>query len=68
MSKREFALNRKQAEQFVEIVNHFKDVEWFTFVEENTEIGPIMRVQFKLFDSIDKDTDTTVDITDLETW
>ena len=64
-----FALNRKQAEQFAQIVNHFKEVEWFTIEESHASgIGPTVTVKFNLFKDELKDTDTTVDITDVTTW
>lgn len=62
-------LNRKQLGQLVQIYNHFKEVEWFTFdVDNSSGIGECINVRFKLFGDEDKDTDTTVDITDVSTW
>ena len=65
----EFALNRKQIEKLAEIAKHFERVEWFTIKETNTSgIGPTVTVSCNLFGDTDKDTDTTVDITDVSTW
>lgn len=58
-------LNRKQAEQFAQIVNHFKETEYFDIVSDNTNgIGPTVRVSFDLFNI----GDIQVDITDAESW
>ena len=63
------ALNRKQLGQLMQIYTHFKEVEWFTFeVDHSSGIGEGIVVKFKLFDDVTKDTDTTVDITDVSTW
>ena len=63
------ALSRKQLLQLSQIVEHFKEVEWFTIEDTGTSaIGPTMQVSFKLFDDVDKDVDTVVDITDVSTW
>jgi hypothetical protein len=65
----EFALNRKQVKKLAEMAEQFQEVEWFTLMEENTSgIGPSVLVKFNLFGDSDKDIDTTVDITDVETW
>jgi hypothetical protein len=62
-------LNRKQAEKFVKLVNHFKEVEWFTIEEDNSNgLGPALQVRFNLFKDDDKDDDVQVDITDVSTW
>lgn len=69
MSKEALSLNRKQIGKLVEIYNHFKEVEWFTFeVDHSSGIGEGIVVKFNLFGDNDKDTDTTVDITDVSTW
>jgi hypothetical protein len=69
MTQHTFSLNRKQVEKLTEIANHFKEVEWFTLEESNTSgIGSNIHVKFNLFGDEDKDIDTTVDITDVETW
>lgn len=69
MTQTIFSLNRKQVEKLTEIANHFKEVEWFTLEESNTSgIGANIHVKFNLFGDEDKDIDTTVDITDIETW
>jgi len=63
------ALNRRQVEKLTEIVNHFNEVEWFEVeVDNSSGIGPAISVKFNLFNDIDKDHDTTVDITDTTTW
>ena len=65
----ELALNRKQLGQLTEIYTHFKEVEWFTIETNNLSgIGPGIVVKFNMFGDKDKDTDTTVDITDVSTW
>jgi len=65
----EFALNRGQIEKLARMAEHFREVEWFTLKGEHTSgIGPTVTVQFNLFGDHDKDVDTTVDITDVETW
>jgi len=64
-----FTLNRTQVEKLAKMVEHFKEVEWFTLEETNTSgIGPTVTVKFNLFNDDDKDIDTTVDITDVSTW
>lgn len=69
MSKEALSLNRKQLGKLVEIYQHFKEVEWFTFeVDHSSGIGEGIVVKFNLFGDNDKDTDTTVDITDVSTW
>jgi hypothetical protein len=65
----EFALNRKQVEKLAQMAQHFKEVEWFTLTEENTSgIGSTVTVKFNLLGDHDKDVDTIIDITDVETW
>jgi hypothetical protein len=65
----EFALNRKQVGQLAQLAEHFKEVEWFTLVEESSSgIGSTVTVKFNLFGNADKDVDTTVNITDVSTW
>lgn len=62
-----FCLNRSQVEKLAKMVDHFKEVEWFTLEESSTSgIGPTVVVKFNLFG--DKVIDTTVDITDVSTW
>ena len=62
----EMKLTRKQIEQLSEICIHFSDIDIFE-VEESTlsGIGPMISVKFSLFG---KKPDTSVDITDVETW
>jgi len=63
------SLNRKQAFKFAKLVDHFKDVEWFTIEEvKDNGIGPVVQVRFNLFGDDDKDDDVKVDITDVSTW
>jgi hypothetical protein len=65
----QFALNRSQIEKLAKMAAHFKEVEWFTLEESNSSgIGPTVVVKFNLFNDSDKDIDTTVDITDVDTW
>jgi hypothetical protein len=66
----EFVLNRQQVEKLAQLADHFKEVEWFTLVEENSSgIGPTVAVKFNLFGDRDKDAaDTTVNMTDVSTW
>jgi hypothetical protein len=65
----ELALNRKQLGKLAEIYTHFKEVEWFTIrVDHTSGIGEGIVVSFNLFGDADKDTDTTVNITDVSTW
>lgn len=69
MANEALSLNRKQLGKLVEIYQHFKEVEWFTFeVDHSSGIGEGIVVKFNLFGDNDKDTDTTVDITDVSTW
>jgi len=58
-------LTRKQINQLAEIVDHFQEVEIYELYEEHTGIGPIVKVKFSLFG---KTSDTSVDITDVESW
>lgn len=58
-------LTRKQINQLAEIVDHFNEVEVYELYEEHTGIGPIIRVKFSLFG---KTSDTSIDITDVESW
>ena len=64
-----FALNKGQIEKLYQMSTHFTEVEWFVLEEDNSSgIGPTVIVKFNLFNDSDKDTDTTVDITDVSTW
>lgn len=59
-------LTRKQISQLAEIVDHFQEVELYELYEEHTSgIGPVVKVKFSLFG---KTSDTSVDITDVESW
>jgi hypothetical protein len=48
-----------------DIADHFQEVDVYELYEEHTGIGPIIRVKFSLFG---KTSDTSVDITDVESW
>lgn len=63
-------LNRKQLGMLSQIYYHFKEVEWFSIeVDHSSGIGAGVVVKFKLFGDDDtKDTDTSIDITDLHGW
>jgi hypothetical protein len=57
-------LNRKQVQDLIDIVLHFKEVEEFTIEQDNSSgIGPIIKVKCELLNK-----PTTVDITDVESW
>jgi hypothetical protein len=58
-------LTRKQINQLAEIADHFNEVEVYELYEEHTGIGPIIKVKFSLFG---KTSDTSIDITDVESW
>lgn len=58
-------LTRKQIEQLAEITEHFPEVDLYELYEEHTGIGPIVKVKFSLFG---KTSDTSIDITDVESW
>lgn len=58
-------LNRKQINDLIKMVEHFKEVEHFTIEQDNSNgIGPVIHVKFDLFN---KNT-TSIDITDVESW
>ena len=59
-------LTRKQIEQLSEICSHFSDIDIFELEESTLSgIGPMISVKFSLFG---KKPDTSVDITDVESW
>ena len=58
-------LTRKQINQLAEIAEHFQEVDVYELYEEHSGIGPIIKVKFSLFG---KTSDTSIDITDLESW
>jgi len=58
-------LTRKQINQLAEIADHFNEVEVYELYEEHTGIGPVVKVKFSLFG---KTSDTSIDITDVESW
>ena len=58
-------LTRKQINQLAEIAEHFQEVDVYELYEEHSGIGPIIKVKFSLFG---KTSDTSIDITDVESW
>jgi hypothetical protein len=58
-------LSRKQIEQLAEIAEHFQEVDVYELYEEHSGIGPIIKVKFSIFGKM---SDTSVDITDVESW
>lgn len=58
-------LSRKQINQLAEIADHFPEVNLYELYEEHTGIGPVIKVKFSLFG---KTSDTSIDITDVESW
>jgi hypothetical protein len=58
-------LSKKQINQLAEIADHFNEVEVYELYEEHSGIGPIIKVKFSLFG---KTSDTSIDITDVESW
>ena len=59
-------LTRKQIEQLCEITDHFHEIDLFELEESNMSgIGPMISVKFSIFG---KKSDTSVDITDVESW
>ena len=58
-------LTRKQIEQLCKITDHFHDIDLFEIEEASSGIGPIVSVKFSIFG---KKPDTSVDITDVESW
>jgi CO dehydrogenase/acetyl-CoA synthase gamma subunit (corrinoid Fe-S protein) len=58
-------LSREQVKKLNEIVNHFKEVEYFdVVVDPSSGIGTGMSVTFDLFTA----NDTKVDITEYDKW
>ena len=58
-------LNREQVKKLVEIVDHFKEVEYFDIkIDKSSGIGTGLCVTFDLF----KPKDTKIDITDYNEW
>jgi len=58
-------LSRKQINQLAEIADHFQEVNVYELYEEHTGIGPVIKVKFSLFGKM---SDTSIDITDVESW
>jgi hypothetical protein len=64
-SPSEFKLTRAEIEKLAEIAKHFKEVNLFSIVQDNSSgIGVITKVAFDLFEK----NDTNVDITDVKSW
>ena len=58
-------LNREQVKKLTEIVDHFREVEYFDIkVDLSSGIGTGLSVTFDLF----KPQDTKIDITDYNEW
>ena len=59
-------LTRKQIQQLCEIADHFHEIELFELEQSNLSgIGPTIQVKFSIFGNRQ---DTSVDITDVESW
>jgi hypothetical protein len=64
-SSREFKLTRAEIEKLAEIAKHFKEINLFSIVQDNSSgIGVTTKVAFDLFEN----NDTNVDITDVKSW
>jgi hypothetical protein len=64
-----FQLTRKQVKQLSDIAEHFSEINVFTLEQTHESgIGPTVVVKFDLFNNNPKSKDTTVDITDVESW
>jgi hypothetical protein len=58
-------LTQKQIRELAQLAKHFKEVDTFKIDSASTSgIGPTVKVSFDLFDN----KNTTVDITDLDSW
>ncbi|CAB4129869.1 hypothetical protein UFOVP116_154 [uncultured Caudovirales phage] len=63
--KNSIKLNRKQIEKLIEVFNNFKDVPHFdVHVDRSSGIGVGIQISFGLF----SEKDTTIDITDYDSW
>jgi hypothetical protein len=63
--EKSFKLTRAEIERLYKITQHFSEVNLFTIEQKSGGgIGVISEVRFSLFD----DNDTTVDVTDVESW
>ena len=59
-------LTRKQIQQLCEIADHLHEIELFELEQSNLSgIGPTIQVKFSIFGNRQ---DTSVDITDVESW
>jgi hypothetical protein len=64
-----FQLTQKQVKQLSDIAEHFSEINVFTLEQTHESgIGPTVVVKFDLFNNNPKSKDTTVDITDVESW
>lgn len=64
-----FQLTRKQVKQLSDIAEHFSEINVFTLEQTHESgIGPTVVVKFDLFNNNPTSKDTTVDITDVESW
>jgi len=63
-------LTRNQVEKLAKIANHFSEIELFALEETHESgIGPTVIVKFDLFNKDIKNLkDTSIDITDVESW
>ena len=62
-------LTRSQLDKLIKLAEHFKEVDMFVLEESHESgIGPTTRVRFNLFNTDLRQKDTTVDITDVESW
>jgi len=58
-------LTQKQIRELAQLAEHFKEVDAFKISSASTSgIGPTVKVSFDLFDN----KNTTVDITDFDSW
>jgi hypothetical protein len=65
MDNKSIRLNRDQINKLTEIVNHFKEVNYFTVeTDSSSGIGTGVVVKFDLFEK----NDTKIDITDIKEW
>lgn len=66
--KQSITLNRKQIDKFIEFATHFPDIQWMTLeVDSASGIGASVVIKCSLFGD-DSEPETTVDITDMESW
>lgn len=64
-ANKEFQLTRAEILKMYEIINHFKEIDLFTVVQNHSSgIGTSTVLKFDLLSK----SDTTIDITDVEAW